>query len=94
MDNKIHQHELCFGCDYYKTNNCMIARDGRHRCPIFGTLVPPKKYLNVSVCVKHFYEMADMWWFMYESFSRSSYKEVCLQEYCKWTKYAKIFGKG
>lgn len=56
-------------------------------------LETPNRYLDASVCVKHFYEMAETWWFLYETFSKCSYKNVCLKEYCKWRKYAEIFGK-
>ena len=51
-------------------------------------------YLDVSKCAETFHKVAETWWYLYETFSKNSYKNVCLKEYYKWTKYARIFEKG
>ena len=52
------------------------------------------RYLDASVCATLFYRVAKEWWNTYEAFESCYYKQICLKEYHKWLKYARIFGKG
>ena len=50
-----------------------------------------KRYLDASVCATTFYKVAEEWWYLYENFGKSTLKKACLEEYCKWERYARIF---